>query len=373
MNKLRIPLIDLAANYQTIKSEIDKAINETVSSGSYILSDQVSLFEEKFAHYCNTKYAVGVASGTDALYLSLLALGVQKGDEVIVPANTFIASVYAVLYAGATPIIVDVNEETASIDVSQVEKKITSKTKVIMPVHLYGKPADMTSLKKITKQKGIALLEDACQAHGALYHGRKVGSLGDIAAFSFYPGKNLGAYGDAGAVTTNSATLMKKIRSLREYGAKKKYYFDQIGYNSRLDAIQASVLRFKLRHLDAWNKKRQRAAVYYQKKLFQDLPFIKTVTEDPIAKSIYHLFVIQVPQRDALQKYLLEYGIQTGIHYPVPVHLQKSLDFLGYTKNSFPIAEKLASSILSLPLYPEITKDQQDWVIEKIKDFYLHD
>jgi dTDP-4-amino-4,6-dideoxygalactose transaminase len=298
---------------------------------------------------------------------------VKKGDEVIVPANTFIASVYAILYAGALPVIVDVDENTSSIDVLQVEKKITSKTKVIMPVHLYGKPADMASLKKIAKQKGIAILEDACQAHGAMYHEKKTGSLGDIAAFSFYPGKNLGAYGDAGAITTNSASLMKKIKSLREYGAKKKYYFDQIGYNSRLDALQASILRVKLRHLDVWNKKRQRAVAYYQKNLLQDLPFIKTFTEDPNAKSVYHLFVIQVPQRDVLQKYLLEYGIQTGIHYPVPVHLQKSLDFLGYTKNSFPIAEKLASSILSLPLYPEITKDQQDWVIEKIRDFYLHD
>ena len=373
MSKVLIPLVDLTANYYTIQGQINRAVHSVVQSGMYIQGKQVERFEEKFAKFCDTKYCLGVASGTDALHLSLLALGIQKDDEVIVPANTFIASLYAVLYAGGIPVLVDVDEKTACMNVSELAKKITSKTKVIMPVHLYGKPADMYSIKKIAKKYRLKILEDACQAHGALYYGKKIGSIGDIAAFSFYPGKNLGAYGDAGAITTNSNSLMKKVKLLREYGSSKKYYFDMIGFNSRLDAIQAAILEVKLKHLNTWNKKRQRAARYYQQKLSQELPFIKTFKDDSSAASVFHLFVIMTTQRDQLQKYLLDKGIQTVIHYPIPIHLQEAVRFLGNEKGSYPVSEKLAETILSLPLYPEITREQQDYVIKAIKEFYLHD
>ncbi len=374
MNKNQIPLVDLPQNYRSIQSEIDQKVLEVIASGAYIQSKYVVSFEEKFAKFCQAKFCIGVASGTDALHLGLLALDVKSGDEVIVPANTFIASVYAILYTGAKPVMVDVDEKTANIDIVDLKRKITSKTKVIMPVHLYGKPSEMSEIGKIAKKNNLKIIEDACQAHGAFYKDQKIGSIGDLAAFSFYPGKNLGAYGDAGAITTNSVRLMKKIKLLREYGTSKKYVFDIIGFNSRMDAIQAAVLEVKLKHINLWNKKRQQAARYYKKLLKEiDVPFIKVFEDDQKAASVYHLFVISVPQRNKLQKYLLDYGIQTGIHYPVPVHLQKSLKFLGYQSGDFPVSEKLAQQILSLPLFPEISKEQQDWIVKKIKDFYLND
>ncbi len=374
MNKNQIPLVDLPQNYHSIQSEIDHKVLEVIASGAYIQSKYVVSFEEKFAKFCQSKFCVGVASGTDALHLGLLALDVKAGDEVIVPANTFIASVYAILYTGATPVLVDVDEKTANIDIVDLERKITSKTKVIMPVHLFGKPSEMKTIVKIAKKNNLKIIEDACQAHGAYYNDQKVGSIGDLAAFSFYPGKNLGAYGDAGAITTNSVRLMNKIKLLREYGTSKKYVFDIIGFNSRMDAIQAAILEVKLKHLNSWNKKRQQAARYYTKLLKEiDVPFIKVFEDDQKAASVYHLFVINVPQRNQLQKYLLDNGIQTGIHYPVPVHLQKSLEFLRHQAGDFPVSEKLAQQILSLPLFPEITKEQQDWIVKKIKDFYLND
>jgi len=374
MNKNQIPLVDLPQNYRSIQSEIDRKVLEVIASGAYIQSKYVVSFEEKFAKFCQNKFCIGVASGTDALHLGLLALDVKSGDEVIVPANTFIASVYAILYTGATPVLVDVDEKTANIDIVDLERKITSKTKVIMPVHLFGKPSEMKTIVKIAKKNNLKIVEDACQAHGAYYNDQKVGSIGDLAAFSFYPGKNLGAYGDAGAITTNSVRLMNKIKLLREYGTSKKYVFDIIGFNSRMDAIQAAILEVKLKHLNSWNKKRQQAARYYTKLLKEiDVPFIKVFEDLQKAASVYHLFVINVPQRNQLQKYLLDNGIQTGIHYPVPVHLQKSLEFLRHQVGDFPVSEKLAQQILSLPLFPEITKEQQDWIVKKIKDFYLND
>ncbi len=374
MNKMQIPLVDLPQNYRSIKSEIDRKVLEVVASGAYIQGKYIASFEDKFAQFCQTKYSVGVASGTDALHLGLLALGVKSGDEVIVPANTFIASVYAILYTGATPVVVDVDEKTANIDCVDLQRKITSKTKVIMSVHLFGKPADMKTIVKIAKKNNLKIIEDACQAHGAYYNFQKVGSIGDLAAFSFYPGKNLGAYGDAGAITTNSSRLMKKIKLLREYGASKKYYFDVIGFNSRMDAVQAAILEIKLKYLNSWNKKRQQAAKYYQKLIRKiDVPFIKTFDDDPQSASVYHLFVICTPQRNQLQKYLLDFGIQTGIHYPVPIHQQKALKYLGYKSGDFPVSEKLAQQIISLPLFPEITKEQQELIVKKIKDFYIND
>ena len=370
MNKIIIPLVDLKANYQSIKSEIDRKINEVISSGSFIQGKYVESFEEKFAKFCDAKYCIGVGSGTEALHLSLMAMGVGKDDEVIVPVNTFVATAYAALYVGAKPVLVDVDEYTSNIDVFQLEQKITKKTKLIIPVHLYGQCAQMDAIKKIARKYKLLVLEDACQAHGAEFNGERAGSIGDMATFSFYPGKNLGAYGDGGAITTNSKVLMQKIKKLREYGSVKKYFFQSLGFNSRLDALQAAILEVKLKHLDSWNRKRQKAAAYYDKKISQELGFIKPVKNLPNATSVYHLYVIQTAKRDKLLSYLAANAVYAGIHYPLPLHLQESLKQLGYKKGDFPVAERLSQEILSLPIYPEITTSLQDQVIRYLKEFY---
>lgn len=367
---MQIPLVDLKTQYLTLEKQIDQAIKNILRSSSFIKGEALEKFEHEFAKFIGTKHAVGVASGTDALHLSLLALGIGPGDEVVLPVYTFIATAYAVLYVGAKPVFIDIDPLTYNIDVSKIEEKITKKTKAIIPVHLYGQPAEMDKILSIAKKHRLFVLEDAAQAHGAFYKKRSVGTFGKLAAFSFYPGKNLGAYGDGGAITTNSIKLATSLKELREYGSKSKYIFNLLGYNSRLDSLQAAILAVKLQYLNEWNKKRQGAADYYTKKIYQEIPFIKTPTIAKGVTSVFHLYVIQTPKRDKLLKYLLSLGIQVGIHYPIPLHLQKSLKSLGYKKRDFPIAEKLSSRILSLPIFPELTFKQQEYIVESIKNFY---
>lgn len=351
---------------------MDSAINKVLASGNFIKGTTLDKFEKEFAKFIGVKYCIGVASGTDALHLSLLALNIGKGDEVILPVNTFIATVYAILYTGAKPVFVDIKEQTYNIDVNAIENKLTKKTKVILPVHLYGQPAEMDKIINLSKKYNLAIIEDACQAHGAKYNGKLVGSIGDFASFSFYPAKNLGAYGDGGAITTNSAILAKRLQRLREYGAVNKYTYKEIGLNSRLDTLQAAILLVKLKHLNTWNKKRSALANYYTKKISQHLPFIKTPFINHDSTSAHHLYVIRTSRRNQLAKYLLSKNIQVGIHYPLPLHLQKSLYFLNYKKGSFPVAESVCSEILSLPLYPELTQSEQDYTINSIINFFKH-
>lgn len=369
MAKRSIPLVNLKAQYQCIKKDIDKAVLETIESTQYILGSDVEKFEKGFARFCQTKYCVGVASGTEALHIALFAMNIKPGDEVIVPVNTFIATALAVSFIGANPVFVDIDPRTYNLDLNQVEVKINKKTKVIIPVHLYGQPVDINNLIKIAKKHRLLVLEDACQAHGSLYKKRSVGGFGQAAAFSFYPGKNLGAYGDGGAITTNSKRLYQKMRKIREYGSSRKYYHDELGFNSRLDTIQAAVLRVKLRKLRAWNKNRRQIARWYNQ-LLKPLDFIEIPFEPSHVQGNYHLYVVQVPQRDKLLEYLKKNNIFAGIHYPLPIHLQKAYKFLGYKKGDFPIAEKIANKIISLPIYPEMTKDQVKRVVDRIGKFY---
>lgn len=363
---MNIPFLDLKAQYKNIKPEIDSAIKKVIDSQSFVLGYQLEAFESEFSKYLGVNYVVGVNSGTDGLILALLCLSIGKGDEVITPANTFIATATAIAYTGATPILVDCDISTYQIDIQQVEKAITKRTKAIIPVHLYGAPAEINKLQKIAKKHKLFLIEDAAQAHGATLSNKKVGTLGDLTAFSFYPGKNLGAYGDGGAVVTNNKNLYEKLLKLRNHGQVKKYYHDSLGINSRLDEIQAAVLRVKLKRLDEWNKKRNKIADYYNK-------FLKNYKTQEIiknGKSAYHLFVIECENRGKLQKYLLDKNIHTLIHYPVPIHLQKVYKYLGYKKGDFPNAEKLAEITLSLPIYSEMTTTEVSFVIKTIKAFY---
>lgn len=367
---MRVPFLDLTIQYKLLQKELDASFANVFSKGQFIKGPSLDKFEYEFAKYLGVKYCIGVASGTDALYLSLLALGVGKGDEVILPANTFIASAYAVLYTGAKPVFVDVSSETYNIDVHLIEKVITRKTKAIMPVHLFGQPVEMAAIRKIAQKHNLCVIEDACQSHGATYKNKHTGSLGNIAAFSFYPGKNLGAYGDAGAITTNSKKLAQEVKKLREYGGLSKYKYDKIGFNSRLDTLQTAVLLAKLQHLDEWNNKRYEIALYYTTRLTKEMPFIVTPYVHEDAVSVFHLYVIQAPKRKTLMKYLETRGIKTMIHYPIPLHLQKSLQFLGYKKGDFPVTENLSRRIVSLPMFPELTRKQQDYVIDTMKEFY---
>lgn len=366
---MQIPLVDLKAQYQALKGEINSELKKIFSSGVFVKGPILEQFEKDFANFIGTKYCIGVASGTDALHLSLLALGIGKDNEVILPVNTFVATAYAILYVRAKPVFVDVDSQTFNIDVNKIENRITKHTKAIIPVHLYGQPAEMDKILSIAKKYKLAVVEDACQTHGALFLDKNVGTFGDLACFSFYPSKNLGAYGDGGAITTQSIKFTNLIKKLREYGTTSKYTYDLIGINSRLDPIQAAILQIKLKYLKQWNQKKIKLAQYYNQKL-KSLKFVKTPFVDGKSTHVYHLYVIQTPRRDELAKFLASVGIQTGIHYPLPLHLQKSLLFLGYKKGDFPIAERLSNEILSLPMYPELTSYQQNYIIESIKKFF---
>ena len=362
-----VPFVDLAAQYATIGADVNGAISKVLSRADFILGQDVALFESEFAAFCETKYAVGVDSGTSALEMALMAYGIGRGDEVITTANTFIATTLAISYIGATPVLVDIDPQTYMMDPALLENAITSHTKAIMPVHLYGHPVDMDPVLEIAERHNLVVIEDVSQAHGARYKGRRVGSLGHAAAFSLYPGKNLGAYGDAGIVVTNDAKTVETLRLLRNYGSVKKYHHMLRGYNRRLDTLQAAILRVKLERIDAWNAARRQHAQQYNQ-LLKYSPLALPLVAD-FAEPVYHLYVVRTQDRDALQAHLQERGVSTVIHYPIPIHLQPAYRDLGYARGDFPITEGYAEQILSLPMYPELTPDAIEYVTGTIEDF----
>jgi dTDP-4-amino-4,6-dideoxygalactose transaminase len=360
-----VPFVDLKAQYRVIKQEIDAAITGVVESAHFVLGPEVEAFESEFAAYLGVRHCIGVNSGTAAVQLALMAAGIGAGDEVIVPANSFFASAEAVSTAGATPVFVDADPVSYTIDVGQVEGAITDRTRAILPVHLYGQPADLDPVLEIAERHQLLVIEDAAQAHGAEYKGRRVGGFGQAGCFSFYPGKNLGAYGEAGAVVTNDEEIAKLARLLRDHGSARKYQHDLIGYNFRLEAIQGAVLRVKLRHLDHWNQLRRDRADRYNN-LLRDTDLILP-REQSFARHIYHLYVVQSECRDNLQQKLAAAGVQTVMHYPIPIHLQPAYQSLGYAEGAFPETEKLCRRVLSLPMFPELSDAQQDEVMQAIK------
>ncbi len=363
---MNVPFVDLRANYQSIKSDADAAVSGVMERCDFILGKSVSEFEDAFADYCGTQHCVGVDSGFSALELIMRGYGIGPGDEVITQANTFAATALAIAMTGARPVLVDVDEKTYTMDPAQLEAAITPATKAILPVHLYGQPADMDPIVKVAREHGLLVIEDACQAHGALYNGRRTGSLGDAAAFSFYPAKNLGAFGDGGAVVTNDDYLTERITWLRNVGQRGKNDHAVKGFNHRLDTMQAAVLNVKLRHLDDWNAGRGCAAEDYGQAL-ADLPVV-TPQAAPYAQHVYHLYVVRVAARDVLAACMKEAGVGTGVHYPIPIHLQESFQDLGYSEGSFPVTEKLAGEILSLPMYPEIQTEAVQYVAGIVRD-----
>lgn len=347
---MHIPFLNLHAAYLELKDELDEAYHRVTDSGWYVLGEEVERFEADFAGYCEARYCVGVANGLEALQISLMAADIGPGDEVIVPGMTFIATWLGVTHVGAPPVAVDCRADTCNIDVSLIEQAITPRTKAIMPVHLYGQPADMDPIMELASKYGLMVIEDAAQAHGARYKGRRVGSIGHAAGFSFYPGKNLGAFGDGGAITTNDEQLYRKMARIRNYGSEKKYYYEEAGLNSRLDPLQAALLSVKLKHLDAWNQRRAAiAATYLEGLKSQATLTLPVVMED--AEPVWHLFVVQSSDRDALQQHLAEAGIQTQIHYPIPPHESKPYQHM---KLQLPVTESVARSCLSLPIGPHM-------------------
>jgi dTDP-4-amino-4,6-dideoxygalactose transaminase len=362
---VKIPLIDLVAQYQSIRDEIDQAIRGVLESGVFILGPNVAAFEEEVAAYLGVRYAVGVASGTDALLLTLRAYGIGSGDEVIVPAYTFFATAEEVSQLGATPVFVDISPQTYCLDASQLEEKITARTKAIIPVHLYGHPAEMAPVLELAKKHGLKVIEDNAQALGAEYRGRKTGSLGDAGCLSFFPSKTLGGYGDGGMVVTDAPTLAETVRKLRTHGWRVKYHPEVIGYNSRLDELQAAILRVKLRHLDAWNERRRKIAEQYRALLVGS--GVEVPWEAPYAWHVYHLYVIRVKERKAVQGHLKALGIASAVYYPVPLHLVEPYRDLGYGPGTFPEAERAAEETLAIPLYPEMTGDQIETVASGVK------
>lgn len=362
-----IPFLDLLAGYEELKDDIDEAIQRAVSSGTYILGPEVERFEADYAAFCGTRYAIGVANGLDALHLALRAMDIGPGDEVIVPSNTFIATWLAVVHCGATPVPVEPAEVTHTLSPAHVESAITARTRAMVPVHLYGQAAPMDELLAIARRHGLKVLEDAAQAHGATYKGRPIGGHGDAVAWSFYPSKNLGALGDGGAITTNDSVLADRLRLLRNYGSPAKYVNQMVGFNSRLDPIQAAVLSVKLKHLGAWNARRQAVAQRYSKALAGTELVLPQIP--PWAEPVWHLYVVQHPDRDALMQHLTQCGIHTQIHYPIPPHRQPALAHLGWKQSDFPVANRLASQVLSLPMGPHLQVEQADQVINELKSF----
>jgi dTDP-4-amino-4,6-dideoxygalactose transaminase len=355
-----IPFLDLKAQYYSIKPDIDAAILRVLESSQFVLGQEVEAFEREFAEYCHAKHAIGVNSGTSALHLALLAAGVGPGDEVITVPFTFVATAAAIVYAGARPVFVDIDPRSFNIDVNQIESAITPRTKAILPVHLYGQPADMDPIMDIARRRGLVVIEDACQAHGAEYKGRRVGAIGEIGCFSFYPGKNLGAYGEGGAVTTSNGAYAQTVRMLRDWGQDRKYHHVSKGYNYRMDGIQGAVLRAKLRYLEVWTEARREQASRYNQVL--SVPGVRTPWVPVDHRHVYHIYAIRVSQRDIIQNELHERGIQTGIHYPVPVHLQPAYADIGCASRTFPEAEAAAQEVISLPIFPELTPEQQSSV-----------
>lgn len=365
MGKLVIPFIDLKREYAEIKEEIIQAISKVLESGQFILGEELEKFEKEFSNYIGVKYGIGVNSGSDALFLALRALGIGKGDEVITVSHTFTSTADAIVRNCARPVFVDIEADTYCMDVTKIEEKITDKTKAIIPVHIYGHPVDMDPVMEIAESYGLYVVEDACQAHGAEYKGKKVGSIGDMGCFSFYPTKNLGGYGDGGMIVTNDEELADKLRMLRNYGSRTKYHHEFLGVNSRLDEIQAAILRVKLKHLDEWNKRRRKNARLYNELLTNSR--VITPTEKEYAKHVYHLYVIRSKCRDKLQNYLLESGIQTLIHYLIPVHMQKVYANLGFSVN-LPVTTLVCKEILSLPIHPWLSNEEVLKIAELIKN-----
>ncbi len=365
--QMKVPFLDLKAHHAPIIDEFDGAIREVIESSAFAGGPFVERFEQEFAAYCGSKHAIGVGNGTDALWLALLAFGIGEGDEVITVPNTFVATAEAIIYCKAQPVFVDVDEKTFTLDPAELEKCLTARTKAIIPVHLFGQPADMDPILQFARAYGLFVIEDAAQAHGALYDGRKAGTMGDAGCFSFYPGKNLGAFGEAGAVVTNDTDLAEKIRVLRDHGQSRKYHHTLIGWNCRMDGIQAAVLSVKLRHLEQANLlRRQRAFLYNE--AFAGIDAIATPVEADYARHVYHIYAVRVQERDELRRFLEAKGIGCGVHYPIPIHLQEAWRNLGYSEGAFPIAENLAKEFLSLPMFPELTPEQIEYVAHCVSE-----
>ncbi len=366
---MKVPFLDLKAQLVPIKEEIKQAINEVIDNTAFAGGPFVEKFEKSFAAFCGSKYAIGVGNGTDAIWLALLALGVGEADEVITAPSTFIATAEAISFAGADPVFVDIDPDTCNMDPAKLECAITPRTKAIIPVHLFGQPADMDPILEVAKKHNLPVLEDACQAHGALYKGKKAGTMGIAGCFSFYPGKNLGAFGEAGAVVTDDEELAKKIKVLRDHGQPQKYHHDVIGWNARMDGIQGAVLSVKLKYLDKWNEARRANAKKYDK-LLAGVSEIRLPVEKDYARHVYHLYALRDPKRNALMTFLGEKGVATGIHYPVPLHMTKAYEYLHLKPGSFPVAELAASEFVSLPMFPELTDDQISYVCQCVKEFH---
>src|SRR4051794_8266287 len=356
--RLNVPLADLAAQFGQLQDEILPALAEVVSSTAYVLGPRVAEFERNFATYAGAKHCVGVNSGTSALHLALICAGVNAGDEVITVPMTFIATSWAVSYCGATPVYVDVDPDTATMDAGQIEKRITRKTKAILPVPLYGQPADMEPLLDVSRRHGIPIVEDVAQAHGATYRGRKVGTMGQTGCFSFYPGKNLGAYGEAGAIVTDDDAIASRMRALRDHAQEKRYHHNEIGFNYRMDGFQGAVLGIKLKHLERWTEARIGLAARYLDQL-SEAPVVLPVRRDD-CRHVWHLFVARHPQRDRIRTELEKLRVQTGLHYPIPLHLQKAYGHLGHQEGDFPVSERIGRECFTLPLFPEMSDEQQD-------------
>ncbi|MDQ5979995.1 MAG: hypothetical protein QG602_2970 [Verrucomicrobiota bacterium] len=367
MSQSKVPFLDLKAHHDPIRAEVMAAMNEVIDANAFAGGPFVARFEEAYAKFCDAKFCIGVGNGTDSLWFALLALGVGPGDEVITVPMTFMATAEAITYAGAKPVFVDIDPQTYTIDATKIEAALTPRTKAIMPVHLFGQCADMDPIMAIAKKHNLFVVEDAAQAQGTTYRGRKAGTIGHAASFSFYPGKNLGAWGEAGAVTTNDDALRDKVAMFREHGQKKKYYHDVVGWNGRMDGLQAAVLSVKLKYLEAANNQRRRAAALYHQ-LLAGTPGVTLPVEAAYGQSIYHIYAVRVANRDRLIQLLGERGVATGIHYPVPVHLQAAYANLGYHRGDFPVSEACADSFLSLPMFPELTNQQIETVVREFKD-----
>jgi len=362
-----IPLVDLKAQYRSIKAELEVATTRIFENSSFILGAEVEAFEQAFARYCGVKHAIGVSSGTDALQLALLGYDISEGDEVITTPFTFIATAAAISHVGATPVLADIDPHTYNIDPAKIEAAITPRTKAILPVHLYGQPAEMAPILDIARRHGLWVIEDACQSHGATYFGRKTGGLGDVACFSFYPSKNLGAAGDGGMLTTNDDSFAEWARKVRDHGRTGKYVHGLVGFTYRLDALQAAILNAKLGHLDAWNEARRRNAAIYSELLASTDIVVPQEAEG--CRSVYHVYAIRTPQRDGLLAHLQRKGIGASVHYTLPVHLQPAYAALGIPKGAYPVAETCAESVISLPMYAELTREQIGEVVGAIREF----
>ena len=368
MSHQPVPYLDLKAQIKPLRAEIDAAIARTIDNCSFCLGPDVAQFEKDFAKYCGAEHCVAFNSGTSAEHVGLMLLGVGQGDEVITTPHTFVATSWAISYVGAKPVYVDIDDSTMNLDPTLIEQAITPRTKAVLPVHLYGQPFDVDGIREVCKKHKLPLMEDACQAHGAKFKGKVVGTLGEVSCFSFYPGKNLGAFGEGGTLVTNNAEFAKRARSLREHGSTVRYYHDEVGFNYRMEGIQGAVLGIKLKHLPKWTAERQRVAKRYLE-LLKNTP-LQLPHEASFAESVWHCFVVRHPRREELKKHLEENGVSAALHYPLPLHLQKCYASLGHKAGDFPNAEKSASQCLSLPIYPELTDAQIQRVVDVIKAFF---